>query len=94
VKIFDTNVGTLIPFIKWQYYDGYNKAEINAPKNNVNDWEIGTEWQIAPEVELAMVYHKMKRTNMTTGGEFNALNGSYKTFDAEALRVQLQYNFF
>jgi hypothetical protein len=31
---------------------------------------------------------------MTTGGEFNALNGSYKTFDAEALRVQLQYNFF
>ncbi len=94
VTVFNTNIGTVIPFVKWQYYDGFNKAETNAPKNNVNDWELGMEWQIAPEVELAAVYHKMKRTNMTTGGEFNALNGSYKTFDAEALRVQLQYNFF
>jgi phosphate-selective porin len=94
VRFMDMDLGNLIPFVKWQYYDGYNKAEINAPKNNVNDWEIGAEWQIAPEVELAMVYHKMKRTNMTTGGEFNALEGSYRTFDAQALRLQLQYNFF
>lgn len=94
VRVFDTNIGTLIPFVKWQYYDGYNKAETNAPKNNVNDWEMGVEWQIAPEVELAAIYHRMKRTNMTTSGEFNDLNGSYGTFNAEALRVQLQYNFF
>jgi hypothetical protein len=84
----------VIPFIKWQYYDGYNKAEANAPKNNVNDWEFGAEWQIAPEVELVAVYHVMKRTNMTTSGGFNNINGSYRTFDAEALRIQLQYNFF
>jgi phosphate-selective porin/polyhydroxyalkanoate synthesis regulator phasin len=94
VRVFDTNIGNLIPFVKWQYYDGFNKAETNAPKNNVNDWEMGVEWQIAPEVELAAIYHRMKRTNMTTSGEFNDLNGSYGTFNAEALRVQLQYNFF
>jgi phosphate-selective porin/polyhydroxyalkanoate synthesis regulator phasin len=94
VNLFNYNIGTVIPFVKWQYYDGFNKAETNAPKNNVNDWELGLEWQIAPEVELVAVYHKMKRTNMTTSGEFNNLNGSYKTFDADALRLQLQYNFF
>lgn len=94
VTLFNTNIGTVIPFVKWQYFDGYNKAEVNAPRNKVNDWEIGAEWQIAPEVELVAEYHIMKRTNMTTGGAFNALEGSYRTFDAQALRLQLQYNFF
>jgi len=94
VTLFNKNIGNLNPFIKWQYYDGFNKAETNAPANHVNDWEYGVEWQIAPEVELAAVYHRMKRTNMTTSGLFNQENGSYKTFNAEALRVQLQYNFF
>jgi hypothetical protein len=94
VSVMNTNIGHVIPFIKWQYYDGYNKAEANAPKNNVNDWEFGAEWQIAPEVELVAVYHVMKRTNMTTSGGFNNINGSYRTFDAEAIRIQLQYNFF
>jgi phosphate-selective porin/polyhydroxyalkanoate synthesis regulator phasin len=94
VTLFNTNIGTVIPFVKWQYFDGYNKAEANAPRNKVNDWEIGAEWQIAPEVELVAEYHIMKRTNMTTGGAFNALEGSYRTFDGQALRLQLQYNFF
>jgi phosphate-selective porin/polyhydroxyalkanoate synthesis regulator phasin len=94
VTLFNTNIGNVIPFVKWQYFDGYNKAEVNAPRNKVNDWEIGAEWQIAPEVELVAQYHIMKRTNMTTGGAFNALEGSYRTFDAQALRLQLQYNFF
>ncbi len=94
VTLFNTNIGNVIPFVKWQYYDGYNKAETNAPQNKVNDWEIGAEWQIAPEVELVAEYHIMKRTNMTTGGAFNNLNGSYKEFDGQALRLQLQYNFF
>ena len=86
--------GTLMPFIKWQYFDGYNKAEINAPKNNVNDWEYGLEWQIAPEVELTAVYHRMKRNNLVTGASNTTLvKEDYATFNADALRVQLQYNF-
>jgi phosphate-selective porin len=97
VTLFNTNIGTVIPFVKWQYYDGYNKAETNAPQNKVNDWEFGAEWQIAPEVELVAQYSIMKRTNIpgsTLDGAHNALNGSYRTFDAQALRLQLQYNFF
>lgn len=94
VSMFNSNIGHLIPFVKWEYFDGYNKAEANAPKNNVNDMIFGVEWQIAPEVEIVAQYQKMKRTNMTTAGGFNNLNGSYRTFDADAIRLQLQYNFF
>lgn len=86
--------GTLIPFVRWQYFDGYNKAETNAPKNNVNDWEYGLEWQIAPEVELSAVYHRMKRNNLVTGaGDGTLVKADYETFKADALRIQLQYNY-
>ena len=94
VSVMNTNVGNVIPFVKWEYFDGYNKAETNAPRNEVNDWIWGVEWQPDPAFEIVAQYHVMKRTNMTTGGAFNNLNGSYRTFDAEALRIQLQYNFF
>jgi hypothetical protein len=100
-QFLSTN-GTLIPFVKWQYFDGYNKAETNSPENHVNDWELGVEWQLAPEVEIAMVYHRMNRTNLVTGNRVaSAANAAsnlppredYENFKAEALRVQLQYNF-
>ena len=89
-QFFDTN-GTLIPFIKWQYFDGYNKAETNAPENHVNDWEFGVEWQLAPEVEIMAEYHRMKRNNLVTGNLARAVD--YQSFTADALRIQVQYNF-
>lgn len=86
--------GTWVPFVKWQYYDGANKAETNAPSNKVNDWEVGTEWQIAKEVELTAVYHHMNRNNLVTGASSSTLVPTdYGRFQASALRVQLQYNF-
>ena len=86
--------GTWIPFVRWQYFDGANKAEINAPVNKVNDWEIGTEWQIAKEVELTAVYHRMNRNNLVTGASSSTLVPTdYASFQANAIRVQLQYNF-
>ncbi len=86
--------GTWIPFVRWQYFDGANKAETNAPANKVNDWEFGTEWQIAKEVELTLVYHRMKRNNLVTGaGSSTLVPTDYRQFQASALRVQLQYNF-
>jgi phosphate-selective porin len=89
-KVFDTD-GTLIPFVRWQYFDGFNKAETNAPENHVNDWEYGLEWQIAPEVEFVAEYHHMKRNNLVTGAR--AGTRDYQSFDADAIRMQLQYNF-
>ncbi len=92
VNFLGYDIGTLIPFVKWQYFDGYNKAETNSPRNQVNDWEFGTEWQIAPEVELVAVYHRMHRNNLVTGNAKG--REDYERFEAQALRVQLQYNFF
>ena len=89
-KFFETN-GTLIPFLKWQYFDGYNKAETNSPRNQVNDWELGFEWQIAPEVELVAEYHRMNRNNLVTGNR--AGRPDYERFQADALRLQLQWNY-
>ncbi len=92
-KFLDTN-GTFIPFVRWQYYNGANKAESNAAKNTVNDWELGTEWQIAPEVEFTAVYHYMNRTNLVKGAsDTTNVKEDYANFKASALRMQLQYNF-
>jgi hypothetical protein len=93
VKIGDTD-GTVIPFVRWQYFDGASKAETNSPLNKVNDWEMGAEWQIAPEVELVAYYHRMNRSNLVTGASSTTLvKQDYANFRADALRVQLQYNF-
>ena len=96
VKIGDTD-STVIPFVRWQYFDGYNKAESNAAQNKVNDWELGAEWQIAPEVELVAYYHHMHRNNLVAGSNSSTTNPSgkadYERFKADAIRVQLQYNF-
>jgi phosphate-selective porin len=90
VHFLDTD-STIIPFVRWQYFDGFNKAENNAPENHVNDWEWGVEWQIAPEVEFVAEYHHMKRNNLVTGNR--AGTQDYQSFDADAIRMQLQYNF-
>jgi phosphate-selective porin len=92
-KVGDTD-GTLIPFVRWQYFDGASKAETNSPMNKVNDWEAGAEWQIAPEVELVAYYHHMNRSNLVTGATATTVaKQDYANFKADALRVQLQYNF-
>jgi hypothetical protein len=88
---FENRFGSMMPFVKWQYFDGANKAETNAPVNDVDDIEIGLEWQIATEVELAAIYHRMKRNNLVTGNSAGRID--YERFGAEALRLQLQFNF-
>lgn len=87
----DNDYGTFLPFIKWQYFDGANKGETNAPANDVNDLELGVEWQLASEVELAAIWHRMKRNNLVTGNRSG--RPDYEAFKADALRIQLQYNY-
>jgi hypothetical protein len=83
--------GTFLPFARWQTFDGANKAETNAPANRVDDVELGLEWQIAPEWELTAAYHRFHRNNLVTGN--TAGRPDYERFEAEALRVQVQFNF-
>ncbi|HHX81749.1 MAG TPA: porin [Pseudomonadaceae bacterium] len=88
---FDTARGTFLPFVKWQYFDGANKGEANAPLNDVNDIELGVEWQVAEEVELTAVWHQMNRSNLVTGNRSS--RPDYADFDTDALRLQLQINY-
>lgn len=87
----DTVWGSILPFVKWQYYDGANKAETNAPANKVNDIELGVEWQIARELELTAVWHHMKRHNLVTGNRSG--RPDYALFETDVLRLQLQLNY-
>jgi hypothetical protein len=87
----DSEYGTFFPFLKWQYFDGANKAETNAPLNEVQDLELGLEWQIAPEAEVTAVWHHMDRNNLVTGNRSG--RPDYELFDADALRVQVQFNY-
>ncbi|MDT8399414.1 MAG: porin [Pseudomonadales bacterium] len=89
--MFKNDLGTFIPFLKWQYFDGANKGETNAPANKVNDVELGIEWQVARELEISAEYHMMKRNNLVLGNRPGRID--YERFDSDALRIQLQYNY-
>lgn len=81
--------GTLTPFVKWQHFDGGQKFETNAPRNQVNDWEAGFEWQPNKEIEFTAYYSKLDRTNIQT--PTSGLN--YQQYNTDVLRMQLQFNF-
>jgi hypothetical protein len=46
----------LIPFLRYQYYDGGKKHERDARSYKVNELEIGTEWQLSKNFELVVNY--------------------------------------
>lgn len=83
--------GTLIPFLRWNYFKGGYKSERNAPFSRIDEWEVGIEWQFNKQVELVTQYTLTDRTNT------NAINTagvtSYQQFDGDMLRAQLQFNY-
>lgn len=81
----ETAAGTLIPFLRWQTYDGGMKAERNAPAVSLTETELGVEWQPRPELELVGTYVRTDRTN--------ALELPYEQFEGDLLRLQLQWNY-
>lgn len=91
MKISGGRYGTILPFVRWQTFDGFNKAETNAPRNRVDDWELGVEWQFNKQVELTAVYHLMDRHNLITGNRAGRID--YSRFQSEVLRLQLQASF-
>lgn len=81
----DYGLGTLFPFVKYEYYKGGLKSATNSPLDRENDWIAGIEYQPLPEVELTAQYQHMNRTN--TGA------APYRQFQADLLRGQLQWNY-
>lgn len=77
---------TLIPFIRYQYYNGGKKHERDARSYSVNDLEIGAEWQFNKNFELVFNYTISKRRFEDFVLQNNLQTGSL-------LRIQAQVNF-
>jgi len=79
--------GDWMPFARWQYFDGGRKFASNAPHDEVNEFDVGVEWQPWPELELTAMYtHTFRRTN-TRVAPYN------DTESADRLAFQAQINF-
>lgn len=77
---------TLIPFVKYQYYSGGKKHEIDARSYLVRDVEIGVEWQPFKNFEFTAMYTISNRTFEDYAKPINAQKGNL-------LRLQAQLNF-
>lgn len=82
----DFNAHTLIPFSRFQYYDGGKKHELDARSYQLKELEIGAEWQPNKNFELVCMYTFSSRRY-----EDGALPMNYQR--GNLLRIQAQVNF-
>ena len=83
-RFTDTFAGTLLPYVRWQYYLGGKKHETNAPNNRVYETEMGIEWQPMAALEVTLAYTIAERTSA---------KAPYPTENGRLARAQLQWNF-
>ena len=76
----------LFPFARWQVYDGGKKHERDARSYEVNDFEMGVEWQPSSAFELVAAYHDGDRRFEDRQRPDNRQRG-------RLLRLQMQFNF-
>lgn len=76
----------VFPFVKYQYYNGGKKHELDARSYKVNDLEIGIEWQPFKSFELVANYTISSREYEDAVLFDNVQSGSL-------LRLQAQFNF-
>jgi hypothetical protein len=76
----------LIPFLRYQYYDGGKKHELDARSHEVNELEIGAEWQPFRNFELVINYTISRRRYEDFIRQNNLQSG-------RLLRIQAQVNF-
>lgn len=74
------------PFVKYQYYSGGKKHELDARSYKVNDLELGVEWQPIKNFELTAIYTISKRKY-----EDAVLLNNFQ--EGNLLRLQAQFNF-
>ena len=77
----------LIPYVRWNYFDGARKFATNAPKMVVNELDIGFEWQWRKEVELQLQYTIADERSNTSTAMPTVISGSRR------LALQLQFNY-
>ncbi|ESU20398.1 phosphate-selective porin O and P [Flavobacterium enshiense DK69] len=76
----------LFPFVKYHWYEGGKKHELDARSYKVNDLEIGVEWQPFKNFEFVADYTISDRIYEDAAKRDNHQKGSL-------LRLQAQFNF-
>ena len=76
----------IIPFARFQHYEGGKKHEIDARSYDVDETEIGIEWQPSKNFELVAMYTISKRRFEDFAKQDNLQEG-------RLLRLQAQLNF-
>lgn len=79
--------GIWYPFVRWNYFDGARKFVRNAPRNEINEFDVGVEFARWAEVEITGVYTRTLRRTRTSTFPF-AL-----TRDANRVGLQVQWNY-
>ncbi|MCC7179696.1 MAG: porin [Acidobacteria bacterium] len=82
-----TALGTVFPFVRWNYYDGGRKFARNAPHLKVNEVDFGLEMAKWSEVELAMIYTRTFTRTRTSAFPYTDSKGINR------LGVQVQWNY-
>lgn len=82
----DFNGHTLIPFSRYQFYNGGKKHELDARSYEVKELEIGAEWQPNKNFELVCMYTFSSRRYEDAVLPYNFQRGNL-------LRIQAQLNF-
>jgi hypothetical protein len=77
---------TLIPFVRYQKYDGGKKHELDARSYKVEELEIGAEWQPNKNFELVVMYTMSSRRFEDYAKQDNYQRGNL-------IRIQAQVNF-
>jgi hypothetical protein len=75
---------SLIPYLRGTLYKGGKKFEVNAPRYDVRELELGAEWQVWKALELTGAYVIANRTSSRY---------PYKQEQGHITRVQLQFNY-
>ncbi len=81
-----TEKGAIIPFTRYHFYSGGKKFELDATRHQVNELEIGVEWQFNKAFELVTMYTISDRSAQNSMDPLNRERGSL-------LRIQAQVNF-
>jgi len=76
----------LIPFVRYQKYDGGKKHELDARSYEVEELELGAEWQPNKNFELVVMYTMSSRRFEDYSKQNNYQRGNL-------LRIQAQVNF-
>ena len=75
----------LIPFVRYQTFDGGRKFAANAPRNQVNEWAVGLRYIPYSELELSLLY--------STGSRTNTSSAPYTQSQVDYVGLQAQINF-